>query len=69
MLQTHASVAVQQLGAVRAEGAFRDVGLPAAVLLVISFMGLLFFHPIFFETFIWPNIRSSGADVPQPAFF
>lgn len=40
--------AVQQLGAVRTEGAFRGVGLLAVVLPVVSFMAILFFPPVFF---------------------
>lgn len=52
MLQTHGRVsplsAVQQLGAVRAEGVFRGMDFPAVVLLVVSFIAILFFPPIFF---------------------
>lgn len=47
MLQTPGRVphlsAVQQLGAVKAEEAFRGVGLPAVVLVVVSFMAILGF--------------------------
>lgn len=73
VLQTHGRVsplsAVHQLRAVRAEGAFRGVGLPAVVLLVLQLHGNFVFSSYnFFETFIWANLQSSSADVPPPAF-